>query len=129
MSGGGHQMNPGIGLREAAFAIEDEEGQRVIRIVTVLDQQLSTKIALHRNQRKGRLARVMNQPPCPAAAEVAQPIEHNNAGVSAHNLKTMMNSGLSESARRHRYHFWRGMAARLALITAALQTAMRAGRT
>ena len=76
-SGGSDEMYPRIRLREASVAIKDQECQRVIRIVAMLSQERSTQVALHRNQVKRRLALVMLQPPCPAAAEVAQTIKNN----------------------------------------------------
>jgi hypothetical protein len=52
-------MYPRVRLGEAAVAIEDQECQRVIRIVAILSQQRSAQIALHGNQVKRGLALVM----------------------------------------------------------------------
>ena len=70
-------MYPRIRLRETSLAIEDQERQRVVRIVAVSRQQGSTLVALHGNQGKWRVALMMLQPACPAAAEVAQPVKNN----------------------------------------------------
>jgi len=70
-------MYPRIRLGEASVAIEDQECQRVIRIVAMLNQEHSTQGALHGNQVTRWLALMMLQPTCPAAAEVTQPIKNN----------------------------------------------------
>jgi hypothetical protein len=82
-------MYPGVRLGEASIAINDQECQRIIRIVAVLDQQRSAQIALHGNQVKRWLARVTLQPPCPAATEVAQPIEDNYSAFPFHYLRPL----------------------------------------
>ena len=72
-------MDPGVRLRKASAAVKDQECQGVIRVMAVLDQEGSSKIALHWNQTKRWLGRVMLQPLRPAATEVAQPIEDNDS--------------------------------------------------
>lgn len=52
-------MYPRARLGEASLAIQDQECQRVTRIVAMLSQQRSAAIALHRNQLKRGLALVM----------------------------------------------------------------------
>jgi hypothetical protein len=53
--------------------LNDQECQRVIRIVAVLRQERSTQVALHGNELKWWLALMILQPTCPAAAEIARP--------------------------------------------------------
>jgi hypothetical protein len=77
-------MDPRVRLGEASVAIKDQECQRVIRIVAMLGQQCSAELALHGNQAERRLGLVMLQPPCPAAAEVAQPIEDHDSVSGFH---------------------------------------------
>jgi hypothetical protein len=70
-------MYPRVRLGEAPVSIQDQECQWLIRIVAMLSQERSTKVALHGNQVKRRLALMILQPTCPAAAEVTQPIKNN----------------------------------------------------
>lgn len=56
---GSDEMYPRARLGEASLAIQDQECQRVTRIVAMLSQQRSAAIALHRNQLKRGLALVM----------------------------------------------------------------------
>ena len=77
-------MYPRVGLGEAAFAIQDQERQRIIRIVALLSQQCSPQIALHGSQMKRWLALVMLQPLCPAATEVAYAVEHDYPALGLH---------------------------------------------
>jgi len=70
-------MDPRVGLGYALFSIDHEEGQRVVGIVSVLGQERSAQLALHRNQPKRRVALVVLQPPRPTAAEVAQTVEND----------------------------------------------------
>ena len=58
-SRGSDEVYPRVRLGEASLAIQDQERQRVIRMVTVLSQQGSTQIALHGNQMKRGLTLVM----------------------------------------------------------------------
>ena len=77
-------MYPGISLSEALLAIDNEECQRVIRIVAVLNQQLSAWSALHGNQAKGRYGGMLLQPTRSAAAEVAQAVKDNQSSLGLH---------------------------------------------
>ncbi len=52
-------MYPRVRLGQAPLAIQDQERQRVIRIIAMLSQQRPTQIALHRNQVKRGLTVVM----------------------------------------------------------------------
>ena len=79
-SGGSGEMYPRVRLGQAPLAIQDQECQRVIRLIAMLSQQRSTQIALHRNQVKRGLTLVMLQPPRPATTEVAQTIQKQLLG-------------------------------------------------
>ena len=79
-------MDPRVRLREALAAIEDEECQRIIRVIAVTSQERSAKVALHGKQLERRLALVMLEPLCTAAAEIAQPIEDHYSIVGLHGL-------------------------------------------
>ena len=52
-SGGSDELYPRVRLGQAPLAIQDQECQRVIRIIAMLSQQRPTQIALHRNQVNG----------------------------------------------------------------------------
>ena len=58
-SGGSDELYPRVRLGQAPLAIQDQECQRVIRIIAMLSQQRPTQIALHRNQVKRGLTLVM----------------------------------------------------------------------
>jgi hypothetical protein len=77
-------MDPRISLGEALAAIKHQKRQRVIRIVAVLGQKRSAKIALHRDQTKRWLGLVILQPPGSAAAEVAKTVKDDDAVFSFH---------------------------------------------
>ena len=66
------------------IAIQDQECQRVIRIIAMLSQQRPTQLALHRNQVKRGLTLVMLKPPRPAATEVAQTIKNSHSVLGFH---------------------------------------------
>ena len=83
-SGGSDEMYPRVRLGQAPLAIQDQECQRVIRLIAMLSQQRSTQIALHRNQVKRGLTLVMLQPPRPATTEVAQPIKNSYSVLGFH---------------------------------------------
>lgn len=77
-------MDPRIRLGEAPAAIKHQKRKRVIRIVAVLGQKRSAKVALHRDQTKRWLGLVILQPAGSAAAEVAKTIKDDDAVFSSH---------------------------------------------
>ena len=77
-------MDPRVSLGEATVAIEHQKRQGVIRIVAVLGQERSAKLALHGDQTKRWLGLVMLQPLGSAAAEVAKTIKDDDAVFSFH---------------------------------------------
>jgi len=77
-------MDPRIRLGEALAAIKHQERQRVIRIVAVLGQKRSAKLALHGDQTKRWLGLVILQPPGSAGAQVAETIKDDDSVVSFH---------------------------------------------
>jgi hypothetical protein len=83
-------MDPRVRLGEALAAIEDEECQWIIRVKAVLDQKRSTTVALHGDQKKGWLGRVMLEPASAARAQIAQPIEDHYSIVGVHRLCPVM---------------------------------------
>ena len=83
-SSGSNEMYPRVRLGEAALTIQNQERQRIIRIVALLSQQRSAEIALHGNQMKWWLTLVMLQPLCPAATEVAYAVEDNYPALDFH---------------------------------------------
>ena len=74
---GDEKMYPGIRLSKAPAAIQDQKGERIIRIVAVRCQQGPTLVTLHRNEMQWRIARMPLQPPRPASAEVAESIKND----------------------------------------------------
>jgi hypothetical protein len=83
-SRGRNEMDPRIRLGEALAAVKHQKRQRVIRIVAVLGQKRSAKVALHRDQTKRWLGLVILQPPGSAAAEVAKTVKDDDAVFSFH---------------------------------------------
>ena len=79
-------MYPGVRLVKAFAAIQDQKCQWVVRIVSMLSQQHSTEVALHRHQAKRRPALMSLQPSCPATTEVAEPVEDNYSVFALHCL-------------------------------------------
>lgn len=77
-------MDPGVCLRKGLAAVKDQECQRVIRVIAVLHQESSSKIALHGNQTKWWLGGVTLKPLRPAAAELTQPIEDDDSVFDLH---------------------------------------------
>lgn len=76
-SGGSDETYPGVRLGEALATIQDQERQRVVRIVTMPCQQSPTLFTLHGKQLKWRFARMLLEPACSATTEVAEPIEYD----------------------------------------------------
>jgi hypothetical protein len=79
-------MNPSVRLRQALPAIEDQECQRIIRVIAVSGQERSTTVALHGNQEKGWLGSMTLQPASAPTAEIAQPIEDHYSIIGLHRL-------------------------------------------
>ena len=90
-------MYPRVRLGQAPFAIQDQECQRVIRLIAMLSQQRPTQIALHRNQVKRGLTLVMLQPPRPATTEVAQTIKNSYSVLGFHFLRLGGVSGVVQA--------------------------------
>jgi hypothetical protein len=84
--------------------LNDQECQRVIRIVAVLRQERSTQVALHGNELKWWLALMILQPTCPAAAEIAQPIKNNYSVFHFPNLpeRTVASGSIKSASERGR---------------------------
>ena len=99
---GSDEMYPRIRPGETSIAIEDDECQRVIRIIAVLRQQHSTHVALHGNELKWWRALMILQPACPAAAEVTQPIKNNYSVFHFPNLpdRTVVPGGIKSASGR-----------------------------
>jgi hypothetical protein len=74
-------MDPRVRLAKATIAIEDEERQGILRVVSMLRQQRPAELTLHGHQLKGWLDPVPLDPTGPAAAEIAEAIEHHQASV------------------------------------------------
>jgi hypothetical protein len=83
-------MDPRVRLGDALAAIQDEKCQWIIRVKAVLGQKRATAVALHGNQEKGWLGRVMLEPASAACAQIAQPIEDHYSIVGVHRLCPVM---------------------------------------
>jgi hypothetical protein len=92
-------MDPGVRLSQASGAIEHQESQRVIRIVTVLGQQPPAEVALHGHETKRWPALMMLEPPCATAAQVAQTVKDDYSRYGFHFLtEEMVSAGRSTGA-------------------------------
>jgi hypothetical protein len=83
-------MDPPVRLGDALAAVQDKECQWIIRVKTMLGQECSTAVALHGNQEKGWLGRMMLEPASAARAQIAQPIEDHYSIVGVHRLCPIM---------------------------------------
>jgi hypothetical protein len=92
----GHEMNPRVGLSEAAVPIKNQERQGIIRVVTMLRQQAAANITLHGHQSKRRLDLVTLHPSSAAAAKIAKAIEDHQARVTFYGVSLSVHTGVTQ---------------------------------